>query len=293
MTGSTSIEWTDRTWNPVTGCTKVSPGCDRCYADAIARRFAGTPAFPNGFAVTLRPDRLTAPMAWRRPSRVFVNSMSDLFHDQVPDTFIARVWAVMAGTGRHTYQVLTKRHGRMRALLRSPEFRAQVRELRVRHVGMADHDLDWPTALDVWPPRNVWVGVSAEDQARAGLRVPALLATPAEVRFVSAEPLLGPIDLRDEWAGLDWLIIGGESGPGARRMDPAWADTLVARCRVLGVAPFVKQLGSAHGPHKGADVDTWPAALRVREFPTPTTTTPDHPLAAADGRPCTPTGGAA
>ncbi|OLS99363.1 hypothetical protein BJF90_39320 [Pseudonocardia sp. CNS-004] len=302
----TGIEWTDRTWNPVTGCTKVSPGCDRCYAENIARRFAGSPAFPNGFDVTLRPERLAQPRGWRKPARVFVNSMSDLFHADVPDAFIARVWAVMAATPRHTYQVLTKRHGRMRALLSSPSFGHLVAEEGRRHVigcqqdwvavgAMLAHDvLSLPDGRGRVVPRplpNVWVGVSAEDQRRAELRIPALLGTPAAVRFVSAEPLLGPIDL-SRWLGIErydsfgwgeemfaalngrvggglhWLIVGGESGPGARPMRPAWARDLVEQCHAAHVPVFVKQLGSAHGPHKGSDTATWPPELRVREWPT-------------------------
>jgi protein gp37 len=291
----TGIEWTDRTWNPVTGCTKVSPGCDRCYAEGIARRFAGSKAFPNGFDVTLHAERLAAPLRWRKPARVFVNSMSDLFHDAVPDEFIARVWAVMAATPQHTYQVLTKRHGRMRSLLNSGEFSmVQVADEAIEGLGLDGIP---------WPLPNVWLGVSAEDQRRAELRIPALLDTPAAVRFLSCEPLLGPLDLspwlkhvqracercnpggpRDWQSGHlwgrcvcachperpprpDWVIVGGETGPGARRMELGWAASLVDLCRIAGVPVFVKQLGSAHGPHKGSDMNTWPADLRVREWP--------------------------
>jgi protein gp37 len=269
---ATAIEWTDRTWNPVTGCTKVSPGCDNCYAENIARRFAGGPAFPNGFDVTLHWDRVTQPLRWRKPSRVFVNSMSDLFHDDVPDDFIARVFAVMAATPAHTYQVLTKRHGRMRSLLSSGHFADDVQEEVFSSLDLHDDAIDWIQRRE-WPSSNVWLGVSAEDQKRADLRIPHLLSTPAAVRFVSAEPLIGPLRLDPLWAhgtwgpGLDWVIVGGESGRGARPMDPAWAQDIVADCRDLRIAPFVKQLGSAYGPHKGGDMDTWPADLSVREFP--------------------------
>lgn len=264
MSGVTSIEWTDRTWNPVTGCTKVSPGCDRCYADAIAHRFAGTTSFPNGFAVTLHPERLDAPLRWRRPSRVFVNSMSDLFHAEIPDEFVAKVFAVMAAASAHTFQVLTKRPGRMRSLLQSDAFREEVQTQVVRHRGAATIPVRWPL-------HNVWLGVSAEDQRWADVRIPVLLTTPAAVRFVSAEPLLGSLHLHEAWAaGLDWVIVGGESGPGARRMDLGWAAGLVGQCHELGVAPFVKQLGSAYGPGKGGDTTRWPAGLRVRKFPTVT-----------------------
>ena len=271
---STKIEWTERTWNPVTGCTKVSPGCDHCYAEGIARRFAGGKAFPNGFDVTLHPERLDAPLRWRKPARVFVNSMSDLFHDDVPDEFIAHVWATMALTPQHTYQVLTKRHGRMRSLL-----------VNWRDNGFGDaiaaamFALPGPGRIIQWPLPNVWLGVSVEDQKRAELRIPALLDTPAAVRFLSCEPLLGPVDLKP-WMvfsettltmelahRLQWVIVGGESGPGARPMGLDWAQYLVGQCQRTGVPVFVKQLGSAHGPSKGGDMDTWPESLRVREYP--------------------------
>jgi protein gp37 len=272
---ATKIEWTDRVWNPVTGCTKVSPGCDNCYAENIARRFAGGVAFPNGFDVTLRPTKLSEPLRWRKPARVFVNSMSDLFHEQVPDEFIAGVFATMAAAPRHTFQVLTKRHGRMRALLGSHRFWLLV----VNRANLAKVSV--PTANAHYLP-NVWLGVSVEDQKRADLRVPALLDTPAAVRFLSCEPLIGPVTLNPGgycWCGSgldgiqchlrapDWVIVGGESGPGARPMKLEWAADLVAQCRRVGIPVFVKQLGSAQGPHKGGDLDTWPAELQVREFP--------------------------
>jgi protein gp37 len=275
----TKIEWTEKTWNPVTGCTKVSPGCDHCYAEGIARRFAGSKAFPNGFDVTLHPDRLGAPLTWRKPNRVFVNSMSDLFHQDVPDEYIAAVWCSMYWTSPavrtlkpvQTFQILTKRHARMRSWVRG----WGDREQRVAWVEAAaergwcdDEDRRgapfMPAVL-----RNVWLGVSAEDQKRADLRIPALLETPAAVRFVSAEPLLGVLQASyPSWVGLDWVIVGGESGPGARPMRLQWAKTLVAGCQELDIAVFVKQLGSAHGPHKGGDMATWPAELQVREYPT-------------------------
>lgn len=243
--GKTTIEWTDQTWNPVTGCDKISPGCDNCYAEGIAHRFAGTAQFPNGFGVTLRPERLGDPLKWRKPQRVFVNSMSDLFHAGIPDEFIAKVFGVMAHAEQHTFQVLTKRPGRMRSLLRSDAFR----ELVFKSV-----DVELPDVMgDGWPIPNVWLGVSAENQKWADVRIPVLLDTPAAVRFVSAEPLLGPIDMqvwleddpeKYDVPALDWLIVGGESGPGARPMHPDWVRTLRDQCVEADVAFLFKQWGA-------------------------------------------------
>jgi protein gp37 len=270
------IEWTDEVWNPVTGCTKVSPGCDRCYAERITERFHG----PGSFAeVKTHPEKMDAPLRWRKPRMVFVNSMSDLFHDSIPDTFIAEAWAVMAMAPLHTFQVLTKRHGRMRSLLNSPDFWRLVGHHGVG-IAMARTRGQYPAAgplaltadssTDVWeaasPLPNVWLGVSVEDQKRAVLRIPALLETPAAVRFLSCEPLLGPVDLdyvdglntlAPDWAGspypgagtgarhplLDWVIAGGESGPGARPMQPAWVRALRDQCNSAGVSFFFKQWG--------------------------------------------------
>ncbi len=241
MGDRTGIEWTDATWNPVTGCTKVSPGCDHCYAEGIAHRFAGTPSYPNGFDVTLRPERLDQPLRWAKPRRVFVNSMSDLFHKDIPDEYIAEVFSVMARAGHHTFQVLTKRPGRMSSLLSRPSFR--------------DNLAHWGTP---WPLPNVWLGVSVEDQRWADIRIPQLLRTPAAIRFISAEPLLGPVDLGygepcDHsrhthlevgcWAALDWVIVGGESGRGARPMHPDWVWRIGRQCTDAGVAFLFKQWG--------------------------------------------------
>lgn len=255
------IEWTDTTWNPVTGCDKVSPGCDHCYAESIARRFAGTASFPDGFAVTLHPERLGAPLRWRKPRRVFVNSMSDLFHDQIPDDYIAHVFAVMARTPQHTYQVLTKRHGRMRSLLSSDRFRRRMYDfLTFEHYQWINNN------RLTHPLPNVWLGVSVENQTWANVRIPALSDTPAAVRFLSCEPLLGPLDLT-EFPDPDWVIVGGESGPGARPMDLAWVRDIRDQCADSRTPLFVKQLGSANGPHKGGDIDTWPPDLRIRQWP--------------------------
>jgi protein gp37 len=286
----TKIEWTDEVWNPVTGCTEVSPGCDHCYAKTFAERWRGVPGhhFENGFDVTLRPERLDQPLRWKRPRRVFVNSMSDLFHESVPTEFIAQVFATMAASPQHAFQLLTKRHGRMRALLRGKRF---AQDVNAAYVTLPS---DIPAARGYeWPLPNVWLGVSAEDPHWAEIRIPALLDTPAAVRFVSIEPMLGPVtlypgkwippwgggprvDLSQPWQApgpaLDWVIIGGESGPGARRMAEGWARNLVDECTETGTPVFVKQLGSVLGRQlgagpKGGDWDAWPEDLRVREFP--------------------------
>lgn len=261
MSDKTSIEWTrgddgtpGATWNPVTGCTKVSPGCDHCYAERIVERFKGKGAFAT---VKRSEEKLYAPLHWRKPRRVFVNSMSDLFHDDVPTSFIARVFSVMARTPRHSYQLLTKRHARMRSLLGDEDF--------TRHVWLAAGRpaSDEPPP---WPLSNVWLGVSVEDQKWADIRVPALLGTPAAVRFLSCEPLLGPLDASEYLTpdgchthmgekfpticqspscgtAIDWAIVGGESGPGARPMHPDWARSLRDQCNAANVPFFFKQWG--------------------------------------------------
>ena len=259
MSDKSAIEWTDATWNPVTGCTKVSPGCDHCYAETFAERFRGVPGhhFERGFDVTLRPERLDQPLRWRRPRRIFVNSMSDLFHDDVPDSFIATVFDVMRSAPQHTFQVLTKRHGRMRSLLRK----------WTPITGTPPWVFTGP-----WPLPNVWLGVSVEDQHWADIRIPALLQTPAAIRWISAEPLLGPVTFR--WASwepvrdrdhldglrrLDWVVVGGESGRGARPMDPEWARSLRDQCQQAGVPFLFKQWGGTNKKATGRELDgrTW------------------------------------
>lgn len=264
MSDNSSIEWTDATWNVVTGCVEVSPGCDHCYAKTFAERWRGVPGhhFEQGFDVVLRPERLDLPLRWKKPRRVFVNSMSDLFHEAVPDEFIVEVFARMWWSPAHTFQVLTKRHGRMRSLV--PRIEAHLRE-RERDLTL----VDCPTPL-VWPLPNVWLGVSVENQQWADIRIPALLDTPAAVRWISAEPLLGPVDLsrwlvsRPAWGpeypeptspmgllvqdlvdvpALSWVVAGGESGPGARPMHPDWARGLRDQCTSASVPFFMKQFG--------------------------------------------------
>lgn len=329
MSAQTTIEWADKTWSPIIGCDRVSPGCDHCYAISTARirehnpnpkiaaAFAGTTKRTDDGIdwtgkVNLLPERLTDPLRWRKPRKVFVNSMSDLFHKAVPAEFIAQVFAVMALTPQHTYQVLTKRHGRMRSLLGDPQFENQVDRALLTIPAFSDPKLTkrpWPLPKPGWPLPNVWLGVSVEDQARAGLRIPALLDTPAAVRFLSCEPLLGPVDLwgpivpgcgrpeltywldgRPGWGPeqtddrglvfreiavgprIDWVIVGGESGPGARPMHPQWARVIRDQCRHSGVPFLFKQTGSVLArelgiPGKGTDLDLLPADLRIREYP--------------------------
>jgi protein gp37 len=208
------IEWTDATWNPVTGCTKVSPGCAHCYAETFAERFRGVPNHPyqNGFDLTLRPERLELPLSWRRPRLIFVNSMSDLFHEAVPDEYIVAVFSTMVRADWHRFQLLTKRAGRAAELApRLP-----------------------------WPP-NVWLGVSVENNRWLD-RVDQLRRVPAAVRFLSCEPLLGPLDL--DLRGIDWVIAGGESGPRARPMRAEWVLSLRDQCAHAGVPFFFKQWGA-------------------------------------------------
>lgn len=250
MSGTSSIEWTEATWNPVTGCTKVSPGCDHCYAETFAERWRGIPghAYEQGFDLKLHPDRLRWPGSQRQPRRIFVNSMSDLFHVDVPWEYIVRVFDVMVQASQHTYQVLTKRAERMERLVN-------------RYAECATQ----PPFPVGWPHGHIWLGVSVESPAYYS-RIRHLQRTPAAVRFLSCEPLLAPLpDL--PLAGIRWVIVGGESGPGARPMDQEWARDIVRQCREAGVAVFVKQLGRTFDGRKGAHPETWPADLRVREYP--------------------------
>lgn len=295
MSQGTKIEWTrapgyiPATWNPLRGCTRVSEGCRNCYAERMAARLSGpgrpydglvrsTPDGPRWMGnVALVPALLDEPFRWRKPRMVFVNSMSDLFHAAVPFEFVDEVFGRMALADRHIFQILTKRPKRMLEYFSRPveQWSAPI--------------VHWRDALNAWPLRNVWLGVSVEDQRTADERIPLLLQTPAAVRFVSAEPLLGPIDLsrylfaagddgepapRNEpfLPCLHWVIVGGESGPGARPMHPDWVRSIRDQCIEAGVPVFVKQMGAVwakeHGADgKGGDWNYWPADLRVREFP--------------------------
>jgi protein gp37 len=332
MSGKSKIEWTrsddgsmGRTWNPVRGCRRVSPGCERCYAERVAHRFSGPGRPYEGLThlvggrpqwtgeVRLVPEALDEPLHWRKPCRVSVNSMSDLFHEDVPDDFLLQVFDVMRrctwaggqncgriGGDGHTFQVLTKRAGRMR------DFCSRLRWDGERvYLG----DVGGPHLLRL--NKGIWLGVSAEDQRWADERIPLLLQTPAAVRFVSAEPLLGPVTLwkylSDCACGhghgftacpntggvarfchvkdcpcpglrpqLHWVIVGGESGKDARPMNLDWARSLVAQCREAGAACFVKQLGALAARElgsrdpKGGRMEDWSIDLQVREFPAST-----------------------
>lgn len=307
MSDQTGIEWTDATWNPIRGCSRVSAGCMHCYAERQAIRqiksgYAGLiqrtshgPAWTG--EVRLVPELLDAPLRWRSPRRVFVNSMSDLFHEKVSDAAIERILTVTIHAKAHTFQILTKRPERMRSVMQR-----------------------WAD-MNGRPQPNLWLGVSVEDQATADERIPLLLETPAAVRFVSYEPALGPVDFDPLWLraspssafqsgrvtpempawtrigayALDWVIVGGESGPKARPCDVAWIRTAVEQCKAADVACFVKQLGARPmhslracdgftddgqrtyadlppaqmelADRKGGDPAEWPADLRVREMP--------------------------
>jgi len=278
MGDHSSIQWTDATWNPVVGCTKVSEGCRHCYAERLAPRLGQK--FTD---ITIHTDRLETPFHWKKPRRVFVNSLSDLFHEEIPESFIEQVFGIMASAKQHTFQVLTKRPARMLEFMNERELYG--RQYTVVHEG-------------VWPPKNVWLGVSCEDQKTFQERWAILRKVPAAVRFLSLEPLLGPIDMQGEiWEDLgervwpDWIIVGGESGHGARPCSLDWIRSIRDQCKSAGIACFVKQLGSK--PHsipdkishrgseikkpdgfyrwlndtKGGDMSEWPEDVRVREYP--------------------------
>jgi len=243
MGNHSGIEWTEATWNPVTGCTKISVGCHNCYAERMARRLqaAGNPNYLHGFGLTLHEHSLAIPFSWRRPRMIFVNSMSDLFHPDVPLEFIEKVFAVMTQASWHTYQVLTKRSSRLR----------EVNEF-----------LDWPV--------NVWAGVSVENGDYT-VRIDDLREIGAHVKFLSLEPLLGPLsDMNLE--GIDWVIVGGESGPNARPMKPEWAVDIKEQCQSAGIPFFFKQWGGVNRKRNGRTLQgrTWdqmPARVQVLPFP--------------------------
>ena len=234
MAGRTTIEWTEATWNPVTGCTKISPGCKHCYAETFAERWRGIRGHPyeQGFDLKLWPDRLEVPLRWKTPRVVFVNSMSDLFHEGVADEFIEKVFSVMASASWHTFQILTKRAARL---------------------------ADWHLAhRQFWKAPNIWLGVSVEDR-RFGLpRIPLLRKVNSSIRFLSVEPLLEDLGLI-ELGGIDWVIVGGESGHGARPMKKEWVISIRNQCRKAEIPFFFKQWGGVSKKQHGRKLlgKTW------------------------------------
>jgi protein gp37 len=332
MANKTSIEWTDYNWNFLRGCSRVSEGCRNCYAEGIAARFSGPGMAYEGLAkmvnhdarwtgeISFHEDILIQALRWKQPRRVFVNSMSDLFHDKVSDEILNKAFAVMALTPQHTYQILTKRPERMREYLSGSNLVGGTEGRRWR-VDQAICEFDNFHSVNGWAPdwplRNVWLGVSVEDQKTADERIPWLLQTPAAVRWISAEPLLGPIDIiqsfpalgcsnyfdKDEETGeiladgagladINWIVVGGESGHGARPLHTSWLHSLIRQFRGADIPIFVKQLGSNYQDpengiagcqtvvaeeygslhlrlksRKGGDINEWPEHLRIREFP--------------------------
>jgi protein gp37 len=230
MASNSHIEWTDATWNPVTGCTKISPGCKHCYAERLAKRLKamGQANYRNGFKVTLQPQMLELPLHWKTPKRIFVNSMSDLFHEEVPTSYIKKAFDVMGRAHWHQFQVLTKRSARVLEL---------SKELK-------------------WAPQ-IWMGVSVENDKYTS-RIDDLRQTEAQVKFLSLEPLLGPLP-KLNLRGIDWAIVGGESGPGARPVDPQWVTGLRDQCLKAGVPFFFKQWGGVQKKKAGRDLEgrTW------------------------------------
>ena len=311
MGDRSKIEWTEASWNPIAGCSVLSPGCTNCYA---MRQAGGRLRSTAKFAGLTRPTKvgpvwtgvmrfwekaLEQPLRWKDPHRIFVNSMSDLFHESVPTEWIDRIFAIMALCPQHQFQVLTKRAEQMRDYISGMKslFAGGIPER------LADIALTIPSAppniIDRWPLPNLHLGVSVEDQQRADERIPVLLDTPAAVRWISAEPLLGPVDLMTITVKargmthifpsltttgfgnppLDWVVIGGESGPHARPFSMEWARSIITQCREAQTPVFMKQVGRWAGEvkdgvwhnrlyaHKGGAMDEWPADLRVREYP--------------------------
>lgn len=300
------IAWTDQTWNPVRGCSRVSAGCVNCYAEKVAVRWGGASGPYAGLTtngrwngtVDLVFEHLTDPLRWKRPRRVFVNSMSDLFHEALTNEQIAAVFGVMAAAPAHTFQVLTKRAERMQSWFewaaKGDVTHTEVRAItlaaaRVLGEGFAGHAKRFIAGAHgelAWPLANVWLGVSVEDQKTADARIPRLLDTPAAVRFVSYEPALGPVDFTYRGCGallvdgggekmqgqahapnqVDWIIVGGESGANARPFDVAWARSTIEQCRAAGVAAFVKQLGSVVRDSRQIEQPStwWPHHTKLR-----------------------------
>ena len=269
---TTKIEWADRVWNPITGCTKCSPACDNCYAERMSKRLAGRCGYPplDPFAVTLHPDKTIEPLGWKKPARIFDGSMTDLFHPGVPFEWVDKMLVTIGLTGRHTHMWLTKRPERMAEYFAQRDADGWMEHLEMLadvslgeeagcSIGNAFHGHLFPQHNVGWPMRNLWLGTTIWDQESADRAVPILLSTPAGKRFVSIEPMLGPVVLRQPSVGggitsalapdstvlprLDWVICGGETGPGARPMHPDWPRSLRDQCQAAGVPFFFKQWG--------------------------------------------------
>lgn len=297
---ATGIEWCDETWNPVTGCSKISPACDNCYAERMSKRLAGRFGYPQDepFRVTMHPEKLAQPLRWKKPRRIFVVSMGDLFHVDVPNNYIAAIFGVMAACPQHTFMVPTKRARGMKHwfdCVNGSEILEPWRICRnacvntipcgsslIEELKQDIVDQQIMSGLDTWPLQNVWLGVTAEDQQRANERIPVLLSIPAAKRFVSCEPLLGPIDLRGylwcescgyskrdqeihwdhhlcspELKILDWVIAGGETGPKARPMHPNWVRWLRDQCIGSHTHFFFKKWSGTQRNGRLLDDRTW------------------------------------
>lgn len=305
MSDRSKIEWTDTTWNPTRGCTKIAQGCKNCYAETFAERWRGIPGHPyeHGFDPRIVPEKLTEPLKWKKPRRIFVDSMSDLFHEAFSFEYISAVFGVMAACPQHTFQVLTKRPARALEFFRWFDERLNDALIGVKEIRRHGFDFSISTLADTasrWPLPNVWIGTSIATQKDADQNT-ILLQIPAAVRFLSAEPLIEAVDLTRFFyvgaeGGIDyaysrsqlvsWLIVGGESGHGARPCNVEWIRSIVEQCKAAGVPCFVKQLGAkpydgdfffetgqtrhdclSLRDRKGGNWDEWPADLRVREFP--------------------------
>lgn len=290
MGDKTGIQWTDATWNPLRGCTRVSKGCENCYAETVAYRFSGHGEPYEGLiaigkkgprwngTIKLVPEKLDEPIRWTKSRMIFVNSMSDLFHHRVSNEYIAAVFGVMASAPKHTFQVLTKRPDRAKdwfdwVSTKSPS----PAEYCANEAYKLTNRKETKSVNKTWPLSNVWLGVSCEDQDTADKRIPVLLSCNAKIKWVSYEPALGPVDFRKWTNQVDWIVVGGESGSGARAFDWLWADDVVKCTTGTTTKVFVKQLGS--NPiltglavtklknHKGGDPAEWPKNIQIRDYP--------------------------
>ncbi len=299
MSKESTIGWTNASWNPVTGCTRVSAGCQHCYAETFANRWKGIKGhyFEEGFKVLLRPDKLAEPLKWSKPRKIFVNSMSDIFHKEIPDSYIDKIFGVMASLPQHTFQILTKRPQRMVEYFQSHRIDLAYRwaegaksVVEEKFKGTINENVRRQCTHFGTKLPNVWMGVSVEDQWAADQRIPLLLGTPVAVRWVSCEPLLEEVNLNhiecnpdkpglsmsalheqldgcfyNSTAQLDWVVVGGESGPGCRPMNFEWARSLKNQCQGSEAKFFMKQLGGTHD--KREDLEDLPEDLRIREYP--------------------------